>query len=142
MEISVYSPVIWSNFSLPPVNLIKFRFTPCHIIDFVQSKSMKVQNQKNFKLQGRNPKRKFYMRENHKWLILQGSKTLLTLKLTFLLVTMWTISIDFHVRVSTFHVSKRILISCPNIFTHTRSQRCGNSFLFFNVSRWRCRNPC
>ena len=34
------------NSVLPPCNLRKFRFTPCHIIDFVKSKFMKVQNQK------------------------------------------------------------------------------------------------
>jgi len=35
-----------------------------HIIDFVKSKCTKVQNKKkNFKLQRRNPKRKFYKRK-------------------------------------------------------------------------------
>ena len=40
---------------------------------------MKAQNQINFKLQGRNPKKIFYTSKNQKWLILQRDKTLLTL---------------------------------------------------------------
>jgi len=43
---------------------------------------MKVQNQINFKLQERNPKKIFYWDENRKWPILQGDKTLLTLIIT------------------------------------------------------------
>ena len=39
---------------------------------------MKVQNQINFKLQGRNPKKIFYSGKNWKWPILQGGKALLT----------------------------------------------------------------
>jgi len=46
VEISVYSPVIWANFALPLLIWSNFGLPPCHIIDFVQSKFMKVQNQK------------------------------------------------------------------------------------------------
>jgi len=67
-EISVY----------PFVNLIKFRFTPCHIIDFVQSKFMKVQNQKTSNYKDEIQKENF-TGEKPKMTYITWRKTLLTL---------------------------------------------------------------
>jgi len=60
----------------------------------------------------------------------------------FLLVIVFTIFIDFHVRVSIFHVPKWILLSWINFFTHTYSQRCWNSCLVVIASWRRCSAPC
>jgi hypothetical protein len=64
------------------------------------------------------------------------------IKLIFILVIASTISIYVQVRVPLFHVVKRIILSLTNFFTHTRSQRCGYSCLFFTAFRRRCIHPC
>ena len=46
-----------------PCNLSKFWFTPYHIIDFVQSKFMKVQNQKSSDYKDEIPKKKIIGRK-------------------------------------------------------------------------------
>jgi len=48
------------------------------------------------------------------------------IKLVFILVILSTTSIDFHVRVFIFHVSKQIIILWTNFFTLVCSRRCGN----------------
>lgn len=58
------------------------------------------------------------------------------IQLIFLLSIVFPMSIDFHVRVSIFYVSKQITFSRTNFFIHTRSQQYGNPYLFFYVS-WR-----
>jgi len=55
-KFKVLSPPIWANFGLPLY----------HIIDFVQLKFMKVQNQRIFKLQSWNLNKLFYKKVNQK----------------------------------------------------------------------------